>query len=292
MEEKFPPFFGDILGKGNLYIVPTPVGNLKDITYRAIEVLEKVDFIAAEDTRTSKILLNHYNISTKMLSYHKFNEKKRAAELIKILENGKNIAVISDAGTPGISDPSQIIINEAINNQIRIIPLPGATAFVPALIGSGLNNGNFMFIGFLPDKLKAKNILFEKIKSVKANLIFYESPHRIFSTLKLFLDTFGNRKAAIGREISKIYESFYRGKLAELLEENIMEKGEFVIVLEGFQEEIVSDEKIAVELLKMFDEGIKQSRAVKLLAQKYLLPKNKIYDLAIKLKNSPKYLFK
>ena len=284
MREKSLFSLGEILRKGKLYIVPTPIGNLKDITYRAVEILKEVDFIAAEDTRTSKILLHHYNISTKMISYHKYNETKRAPELIKLLNNGKDIAVVSDAGTPGISDPSQIIIKKAIDNQIDIIPLPGATAFVPALIASGLNTDYFQFIGFLPDKLKSKNILFDKIKRSTSSLIFYESPHRIFQTLKLLKDIFGDRKATIARELSKIYETFYRGKLSDLIKVEIIEKGEFVIVLEGFTEIKMSNEEIKNQLLNLFNTGIKQSKAVKMLAEKNNLPKNKVYELALELK--------
>lgn len=270
--------------KGKLFIVPTPVGNLKDITYRAVEILQNVDFIAAEDTRTSKILLNHYNISTQMISYHKFNEKKRSSELINLMIEGKNIAVISDAGTPGISDPSQIIIKEAINNQIQVIPLPGATAFVPALIASGLSTDNFIFIGFLPDKLKNKNTLFSQLEDVTASLIFYESPHRILNTLKFLKDKLGDRNASIARELTKIYETFYRGKLSELIESEIVVKGEFVIVVEGFKKTALADDEIEKQLSELFRSGIKQSKAVKIIAEKHNLSKNKVYDLALKLK--------
>ncbi len=278
--------FGEILKKGKLYIVPTPIGNLKDITYRAVEVLNEVDYIAAEDTRTSKILLKHYNISTQMISYHKYNEKKRSSELINFLNAGKDIAVISDAGTPGISDPSQIIIKESILHGIQVVPLPGATAFVPALIGSGLNTDNFMFVGFLPDKLKSKNELFLKIKSINSSLIFYESPHRIFSTLKLLKEIFGDRKVSIARELSKIYETFYRGNLSELIQTEIVEKGEFVIVLEGYKTTKMSDKEIIEKLSSLLEKGEKQSKAVKIISKTYDLPKNRVYELSLKLKES------
>ncbi len=276
------------MNTGKLYIVPTPIGNLKDITYRAVEILKEVDFIAAEDTRTSKILLNHYNITTRTISYHKFNERKRTPELIILLKKGKNIAIISDAGTPAISDPSQIIIKEAIENQIDIIPLPGATAFVPALVGSGLNTDNFTFIGFLPDKEKARKKLSDKIKTIESSLLFYESPHRIFSTLEFLKENLGNRKVAIARELSKIYETFYRGNFEELLQTDIIEKGEFVIVVEGYKNTEMTDSEILDKLTTLLEKGEKQSKAVKIIAKTYDLPKNRVYELALKLKNSPR----
>ncbi|MCD6176394.1 MAG: 16S rRNA (cytidine(1402)-2'-O)-methyltransferase, partial [Candidatus Cloacimonetes bacterium] len=164
--------------KGILFIVPTPIGNLADITFRAVDVLKKVSLIGAEDTRNSKKLLNHYNIETPMISYHKFNERKRVDQLLDKLQNGEDIAIISDAGTPGISDPSSIIIKEAIANDLKVEVLPGATAFIPAIIASGLNCERFQFIGFLPEKNKTRDILLESIKKNENTLIFYEAPHK------------------------------------------------------------------------------------------------------------------
>lgn len=217
-----------------IYIVPTPIGNLKDITLRALEVLSNVDLILAEDTRTTKILLNHYSINTPQISFYSYNQNFRVPEIIQKIKNGNSIALVSDAGTPGISDPAYSLIKVAIENKIKIISLPGATALIPALVASGLITRSFVFEGFLPIK-KGRKSKIEELKSEKRTIVFYESPHKIIKTLEELLLVFGNRNIVVVKEISKIFEKFYRGKISEILielKQNSI-KGEFVLVVEG-----------------------------------------------------------
>ncbi|MDE7509555.1 MAG: 16S rRNA (cytidine(1402)-2'-O)-methyltransferase [Muribaculaceae bacterium] len=222
-----------------LYIVPTPVGNFDDMTFRAINTLREVDLILAEDTRTSSVLLRHFDISTPMQSHHKYNEHTAVERVADMLEEGRSIALISDAGTPGISDPGFLLSRECRRRGIDVECLPGATAFVPALVDSGLPCDRFHFEGFLPVKKGRKTrlgILAEKEETV----VMYESPHRIVRTLGELAETFGpEREAAVVREISKKFESHYRGTLGELLEEftSNQPKGEFVIVIDGKKKE-------------------------------------------------------
>lgn len=222
------------LQTGILYIVSTPIGNLKDITIRAIEVLSKVDLIAAEDTRHTRILLEHFNIKTPTTSYHDFNKDQKIPTLLRKLKGGEKIAVVSDAGTPGISDPAFRLVRECINNHVRVATVPGATAFVPALILSGLPTNRFAFEGFLPPK-KGRKKRIDSLKDETRTLIFYESPHRLPRTLEDLEFYFGNRRAALVREITKKFEEVHRGTLHEL-KSNISQiklKGEFVIIIAG-----------------------------------------------------------
>lgn len=218
-----------------LYIIPTPIGNLKDITLRAIETLKKIDLILAEDTRKTKILLNHFSINTKMESYHKFNEHKKTANIINKLKSGINIALVTDAGTPGISDPGFLIVREAVKNNINIETLPGATAFIPALINSALPCDKFIFEGFLPQK-KGRQKRLKQLQDQNLTMIFYESPYRIKKAVDEFIIFFGEqRNASISKEISKIHEQTIRGKLFEIKQhfQKNKPKGEFVIIIEG-----------------------------------------------------------
>ncbi|MCX8473140.1 MAG: 16S rRNA (cytidine(1402)-2'-O)-methyltransferase [Sediminibacterium sp.] len=218
-----------------LYVVPTPIGNLKDITFRAIEILQSVDYILCEDTRTSAVLLNHYQISTKKLSYHSYNEHRILTKIIQLLQSGSKMALISDAGTPGISDPAYLLIQSCLKNNIAFSCLPGATALIPALIHSGFPNHQFVFEGFLPPK-KGRQKKLKELATEPRTIIFYESPHRLLKTLDDLALTFGaERKACVCREISKLYEESIRKNLAELIlhfKTNIP-KGECVIVLCG-----------------------------------------------------------
>lgn len=270
--------------KGTLYIVPTPIGNLEDITFRAVNTLKNVSLVAAEDTRKSAVLLSHYNISTPMLSYHKFNERMRIKQLLTKLEHGEDIAIISDAGTPGISDPAQIIIREAISAKITVCTLPGATAFLPALVSSGLNTAAFLFIGFLPVKAKDRDHLLYRIKSYPETLIFYESAQRLKKILEVLLKYFGNRKIALAKEISKLYESYYRTSLNEYheIERKLVLKGEFTIICEGYTEQIPSESAILQHLSKLTDQGMKTSEAAAKTAADLKIPKNKVYKIALK----------
>ncbi len=221
---------------GKLYIVPTPIGNLEDITLRAIGVLKQADAILAEDTRTSAVLLNHHGIHTPLLPYHKFNEHKTLQKIVDQLLAGKTFALISDAGTPGISDPGFLIARECIRHQIDIETLAGATAFVPALINSGLPAHEFAFIGFLPLK-KGRATKLREVAAEKRTVILYESPHRLVKTLQQLLECAGDRRASVSRELSKKFEETARGSLSELIAHFTLKspKGEFVIVLEGGQ---------------------------------------------------------
>ena len=220
---------------GILYVVPTPIGNLEDITYRAIKVLKEVDVILAEDTRTSGFLLKHYDITTKMISHHKFNEHKSSQQIVERIEAGSNVALISDAGTPAISDPGFLLVRACIEAGIRIECLPGATAFVPALVMSGLPNDRFCFEGFLPAK-KGRQTRLKELQNEQRTMVFYESPYRVLKTLIQFADYFGaDRMAATSREISKIYEDTQRGTLSQLINHftQTAPRGEFVIVVSG-----------------------------------------------------------
>ena len=218
-----------------LIIVPTPIGNLQDISLRALEVLKEVDYILAEDTRKTGLLLKHFDIQARLRSHHKFNEHKTSNTIIEDLQNGKNIALVSDAGTPGISDPGFLLVRECLNAEITVETLPGATAFVPALVNSGLPCDRFIFEGFLPPKKGRKKRL-ESLLEEERTMIFYESPYRLVKTLSQFKDTFGEERiVSVSRELSKLYEENFRGSLSKVIahfqEKTI--KGEIVIVLSG-----------------------------------------------------------
>ncbi len=217
-----------------LYIIPTPVGNLEDITLRAIRILKEADLILAEDTRTSSILLKHYSISTHAVSCHKFNEHEIVARIVTEIESGKNVALISDAGTPGISDPGFLMVRSCIEKNIAVETLPGPTAFVPALVNSGLPMHEFTFIGFLPQK-KGRETKLKSLVHENKTLVFYESPYRVIKTLEQLLQVLGDRKASVSREISKKFEETVRGNLSALVAhfKQKLPKGEFVIVVAG-----------------------------------------------------------
>lgn len=224
---------------GILYLVPTPVGNLEDITYRALKVLKEADLIIAEDTRTTGILLKHFEIKNAMWTYHKFNEHQAVAGVIERLKAGDTVAVVSDAGTPGISDPGFLVAREAIKAGVEVSCLPGATAFVPALVASGLPCDRFCFEGFLPPK-KGRATRLALLSEETRTMIFYESPHRLAKTLLQFVEVFGaDRQVAVCREISKVHEEIRRGTLEEVASyyETVEPRGEIVIVLSGAEEE-------------------------------------------------------
>ncbi|MEX2116289.1 MAG: 16S rRNA (cytidine(1402)-2'-O)-methyltransferase [Bacteroidota bacterium] len=222
---------------GTLYIVSTPIGNLEDITYRAVKVLGAVDLIAAEDTRKTKILLDHYGISKPMLSYFSYNEKQRTPQLIEQLKGGKSIALVSDAGTPGISDPAHRIVVAALADAIPIIPIPGPSAFLSALIVSGLPTHGFVFEGFLPVK-KGRKTKLEELKNERRTVVLYESPHRIVKTLTEIGSTFGERQVVVARELTKKFEEIVRGPLSFVLKEITSKpaRGEYVLLVSGNQE--------------------------------------------------------
>ncbi len=269
--------------KGKLYVVATPIGNLDDITYRAINVLNQVDLIAAEDTRHTLKLLNHFNISKPLISYYKETERIKASGIIEEIKNGKNVAIVSDAGTPGISDPGEVLIKQAISENIEVIPIPGACAAISALICSGMNTSEFLFIGFLSAKAKERNEKIESIKNETRTLIFYEAPHKIVDTLQSMLKVLGDRNIVIGREITKIHEEFIRGKISDVLD-NLEIKGEMVIIVEGSEK---SEKQIEIEnrnkmsLQEHYDfyekQGYDKKEIIKLIAKDRGTNKNEIY---------------
>ena len=217
---------------GNLYIVSTPIGNLNDITFRAVETLKESNFIAAEDTRKSKILLNHYQIQTRMISYHEHNSYKKIDSIMDRLNRGHNISLISDAGTPGISDPAYRLIREAIKNKLKVVPIPGPSGFLTAISTSGLPTDSFLFEGFLPIK-KGREKKLRALSLLDTTIIFYESPKRIKRTLEDVLNIFGDRPTVVCKELTKIHECFFRGSLSQVISElkNANTKGEFVILI-------------------------------------------------------------
>lgn len=220
---------------GTLYLIGTPIGNLEDITYRAVNMLQTVDWIAAEDTRQTRKLLTHYDIRGRMLSYHEHNKQTSGADIIEKLQQGDCVALVSDAGMPAISDPGYELVKQAVAKHIRVVPIPGPNAALSALIVSGLATHHFLFIGFLPKETKKRRALIEKMESVQATLIIYESPHRIARTLQQLLDAWGDRRIVIARELTKKYEEVARGTISkglELLDEQTA-KGEYCIIIEG-----------------------------------------------------------
>ncbi|HNF69403.1 MAG TPA: 16S rRNA (cytidine(1402)-2'-O)-methyltransferase [Chitinophagales bacterium] len=223
--------------KGKLYIVPTPIGNLEDITFRAIRILKEADLILAEDTRTSSVLLRHYGITTKAISHHKFNEHAQVQQLAQEIAEGKQIALISDAGTPTISDPGYLIVRTCLDHALPVETLPGATAFVPALVNAGLPMHEFVFIGFLPQK-KGRETKLRSLAAEQRTMILYEAPQRVVKLLEQLLQHLGDRRASVSRELSKKFEETQRGLLSELIKHFSEKepKGEFVIVVEGLQD--------------------------------------------------------
>ena len=222
--------------KGKLYLVATPIGNLEDITLRAINVLKEVDIIAAEDTRRTLKLLNHLEIKKPLESYYKEIEETKSDNLINKILDGKNIALVSDAGTPAISDPGEVLVKKAIKNDIEIVPIPGACALINALIASGMDTREFLFAGFLPVNKKEKKEKLERLKGNNSTLILYEAPHKLINTLNTILEIYGNRKIVLAREITKIHEEFIRGNIEDILQNCKEPKGEFVILIEPLEE--------------------------------------------------------
>ncbi len=273
---------------GRLYLVATPIGNLEDITIRALNVLKEVDLIAAEDTRHTLGLLNHFGISKPLISYYKQTEKARSEVLIEKLKEGKNIAIVSDAGTPGISDPGEEIVKVAIQNNIEIIPIPGACALVNALIASGLSTKEFSFIGFLSAVKKEKKEKLEEIKFETRTLILYEAPHKLKGTLEQILEILGNRNIVLARELTKIHEEFIRGTVSEILDRIDEIKGEFVILIEGNN---ISKKDLELNNLnslsleehynKYESQGLDKKEIIKRIAKDRNVNKNEIYQYFI-----------
>ncbi len=272
------------MDKGKLFIVATPIGNLKDITIRALETLEKVDLIAAEDTRHTKKLLSHYSISTPCISYHQHNERAQTKVLIDKMERGIDLALVSDAGTPGLSDPGYRLISASIEEGIEVVVIPGPSSLISALVASGLPTSGFNFLGFLP---KGRG---ERIRALKAEadtkrtLVFFESPHRIASFLGETLEALGDRKVVVAREITKKFEEIIRGSLSEVLEKVKKEglKGEMVVLIEGAPDlpTKIDLSKIRSEVIALMGEGITKKEAMAEVALRHRLPKREVFEAA------------
>lgn len=274
--------------KGILYLCATPIGNLDDITYRAVEVLKSVDLIACEDTRHTLKLLNRLEISKKLISYHEHNKASKGQSLIEDLLSGKNIALVTDAGTPAISDPGEDLVKLCIENNIEVISLPGAVAGINALIVSGLSTRRFAFEGFLPVAKGERDEALSQIANDEHTLIFYEAPHRLRRTLKDLYDKLGNRKIAIIKELTKIHETIIRTTLADAAElyQEDEPKGEFVLVVEGFdksvrqqvEQEIALSVPVKVHVDRLIEEGYTKKEAIKKAAEERGLPKREVYN--------------
>jgi len=283
---------------GILYICGTPIGNLEDITFRALKILKEVKLIAAEDTRHTKKLLNHYQINTKVTSYYEYNKFKKATNLVEILKNGQDIALVSDAGMPGISDPGYVLVNLALKNNIKIIPIPGVSALITALVVSGLPADKFIFEGFSPRKIKERKRYFKSIENEERTVILYEAPHRLKRALKDMLEIWGDRKIVVARELTKKYEEIIRGKLSRVLSEiNAKDiKGEITLVVQGGIKkkgndtiDFLKNECIMEEYLKKLkNQGYSNKDIIKIAQEKLDIPKNLIYKKLLEMKNSEK----
>ena len=262
-----------------LYLIPTPIGNLDDISIRCLNTLKEVDVIFSEDTRVTSLLLSHFEISKKLVSSHSYNEDVTSNKLIEYLKEGKNVGLVSDRGTPVISDPGYKLAKTAIDNNFNVVALPGTTAFVPALIASGLNPQPFLFFGFLSNKSSKRKKELEDLKNYPYTLIFYEAPHRLLETLDDMYDVLGNRKICISREISKKFEEIYRDTLGNIREQVKDAKGEFVIVIDGNYEEKTYDNLSIVEHVNLYiKEGYDVKEASKLVAKERKMTKSDVYN--------------
>jgi len=272
------------MSKGTLYIVATPIGNLEDITFRAIRTLKEADLIAAEDTRHTAKLLNHYGISKPMISYWGEKEKVKAEETIERLASGQNVALVSDAGTPGISDPGGVLIRRAIDEGIGVVIVPGPSAVIAALSLSGLPTEQFVYAGFLPPKQSQRKKVLQELCVELRTLVFYEAPHRILETLGDMAEIFGDRQAVVVKEITKLFETAYRGNLSEILNslEDSKIAGEYVIVVSGRGEEkTYTTEDALNEVRALMKKGLGRKDAVKRVAGEYGISKKELYDLSL-----------
>lgn len=273
---------------GTLYLVATPIGNLEDITFRAIRILKEVDLIAAEDTRQTLKLLNHYEINKPLISYHRHNEEVKQEVLIQKLKEGQNIALVSDAGTPVISDPGEVIVKEALKENIKVIPIPGACALINALIASGLDTKEFSFYGFLSLNKKLRKEKLQEIKKENKTIILYEAPHKLTATLKDISEALEDRKIVVARELTKIHEEFLRGTASKILENYKEPKGEHIILIEGSnikeetEEQKTIKEMTIEEHYKHYEkQGFTKNEIIKKIAKDKGVSKNEIYQLFI-----------
>jgi 16S rRNA (cytidine1402-2'-O)-methyltransferase len=272
---------------GKLYIVPTPIGNLQDMTFRGIEVLKNVDIIACEDTRHTLKLLNFFEIKKKLVSYFEHNKFERGEFLVSTMKEGKNIALVSDAGIPGISDPGEDLVRLCVKEGVPVIPLPGACAFVTALVASGHETGRFVFEGFLPMNKVGRKKRLEELKKETRTIIFYEAPHKLLRTLKDLMDFLGNRNIVLARELTKIHEEFLRTDIKSALEiylKNKRPKGEYVLVIEGVKEDSMKELRDEIDEIDVVQEvhlamkkGVEKNEAIKQVAKQYGLNKREVY---------------
>jgi 16S rRNA (cytidine1402-2'-O)-methyltransferase len=270
---------------GTLFVVSTPIGNLEDITFRAIRILKEVDLIACEDTRHTQKLLNHYGIKNKTISYHEHNERERAIQLIETIKEGSNVAVVSDAGTPGISDPGFRLVQLAWSNGVRVVSVPGPTAAVSALVASGIPADEFFFAGFLPARSSARRTRLSQLSNVPATLVFYEAPHRVQQSLKDMREVLGERKAVVARELTKIHEELLRGKLSELADQfnsRAEPRGEFVIVVDRHVLDEPSDatdstQSVSAVVTNLEQQGLDSRAALKQAAKTLGLSRAEAY---------------
>lgn len=272
--------------KGILYLVATPIGNMQDMTFRAIDTLKNVDVIYAEDTRNSKYLLEHFDITTKLLSYHEYNKELKEDEIIARLKSGENVAIISDAGLPVISDPGYDIARAAIENDIPVTPIPGASAGISGLIASGITPQPFTFVGFLDSKTTKRKKELEDLKYLKSTIIFHEAPHRIKECLIDILEVFGDRYICIGRELTKKFEEFIRGNVSEIIEVADNLKGEMVVIVEGYKENTTLDRDPIKEIESLINLGYKPKEAIKEVASMLNLNKQELYKQYIEYKDN------
>jgi 16S rRNA (cytidine1402-2'-O)-methyltransferase len=273
------------MASGKLYIVATPVGNLEDITFRALRILKEVDLIAAEDTRHSLKLLNHYGIAKPLISYWSEKEKIKAEEILEKLHSGLSVALISDAGTPGISDPGAVLIKKAIEEQIDLIPIPGPSACISALSVSGLSTEEFTFLGFLPSKVGQRQKRLSELKHETRTLCFYEAPHRLMQSLSDIREILGERRAVLAKELTKLHEEVLRGTIPEVIQalESRMIAGEYVIIVEGFHQERLSIDEALFEVNSLMKKGLGRKEAVKTVAESYGISKKELYDKSLSL---------
>jgi 16S rRNA (cytidine1402-2'-O)-methyltransferase len=270
---------------GILYIVATPIGNLEDITLRALRALREADVIAAEDTRHTQILLSHYDIQTPLTSYHEHNEKTKAQELVTRLARGKNIALVSDAGTPAISDPGFRLVVQAIRAGVRIIPIPGASALTAVLSVSGLPTDRFVFEGFLSVKKRQRRERLQTLRDETRTLIFYEAPHRLKDTLDDIHELLGDREAVLAREVSKIHEEFLRGPVSTLVRtlDSGHVRGEITLIISGSAgESAVDEDRLKAEIRELKSQGLRVKEIAEILGEKFGYPKKDIYRLALR----------
>lgn len=269
--------------KATLFLVATPIGNLGEMSPRAIDVLKNVSIIACEDTRNTLKLLSHFDIHTRMISYHNFNEEESSKGIIKLLEEGNDVALVSDAGYPLISDPGYLLVNRVIDEGYDIVTVSGPNAALNALVASGLETSHYLYYGFLNSKQSHAKKELEKLKEFPYTIIFYEAPHRIEKTIRLVLEVFGDRKACLARELTKMHEEYHRGRLTELAKLKDL-KGEMVLLVEGYREEEsqVDMDTVFEKIDTMIEEGMRTKDAIASVADEYGLSKNHLYNAYIK----------